>query len=78
MFPALCRVVGSVVIVFGVYLVLWGKSKDKIEQPSTNAGCAETVVKTDEQMVRTLDNNQVLPIHDQLMIPKAVTHSQSV
>uniref|UniRef100_M4CX63 WAT1-related protein n=1 Tax=Brassica campestris TaxID=3711 RepID=M4CX63_BRACM len=72
------RVVGSVVIVFGVYLVLWGKSKDKIEQPSTNAGCAETVVKTDEQMVRTLDNNQVLPIHDQLMIPKAVTHSQSV
>ncbi|CAN7068278.1 unnamed protein product [Brassica rapa subsp. trilocularis] len=72
------RVVGSVVIVFGVYLVLWGKSKDKIEQPSTNAGCAETVVKTDEQMVRTPDNNQVLPIHDQLMIPKAATQSQSV
>ncbi|CAH2072830.1 unnamed protein product, partial [Thlaspi arvense] len=45
------RLVGSVVIVIGIYLVLWGKSKDKGGQLPPKAGCAESVVKIDEEMV---------------------------
>ncbi|CAH8386099.1 unnamed protein product [Eruca vesicaria subsp. sativa] len=53
-------VVGSVVIVLGIYLVLWGQSKDNRGQFPPNAGCAKTMVEVDEQMVLTPDNNQVL------------------
>ncbi|CAA7031486.1 unnamed protein product [Microthlaspi erraticum] len=56
------RVVGSVVIVIGIYLVLWGKSKDKGGQLPLATGCAEAL--------------QVLPNRDRLMIPKAATQSQ--
>ncbi|CAH8325019.1 unnamed protein product [Eruca vesicaria subsp. sativa] len=73
------RVVGSVVIVIGIYLVLWGKSKDKVGHLLPKAGCAGTVVIVEEQMVLTPDNNQVLPKSDQLMIiPKAPTQSQEL
>ncbi|XP_010453454.1 PREDICTED: WAT1-related protein At5g13670-like [Camelina sativa] len=71
------RVVGSFVIVIGIYLVLWGKSKDKGGKLQPNAGCAETVVKIDEQKVPTPDNNRVVPTSDQIMIPtKATARSQ--
>ena len=76
MFPALCRVVGSVVIVIGIYLVLWGKSKEKVGDLLPKAGCAGTVVKFDEQKIPTLDNNQVVHKSDKIMIPKAPTKSQ--
>ncbi|KAG2241385.1 hypothetical protein Bca52824_096630 [Brassica carinata] len=39
------RVVGSVVIVIGIYLVLWGKSKDTVGHLLPKAGCAGTVSK---------------------------------
>ncbi|EOA22407.1 hypothetical protein CARUB_v10003044mg [Capsella rubella] len=65
------RVFGSVVIVVGIYMVLWGKSKDEGGKLQPNAGCTETVVKIDELKVPTHDNNQVVPTSEQLMIPKA-------
>ncbi|RID73358.1 hypothetical protein BRARA_B00511 [Brassica rapa] len=70
------RVVGSVVIVIGIYLVLWGKSKEKVGDLLPKAGCAGTVVKFDEQKIPTLDNNQVVHKSDKIMIPKAPTKSQ--
>ncbi|KAH0936859.1 hypothetical protein HID58_004320 [Brassica napus] len=70
------RVVGSVVIVIGIYLVLWGKSKEKVGNLLPKAGCAGTVVKLEEQKVLTHDNNQVVHKSDKIMIPKAPTKSQ--
>ncbi|KAL1188932.1 WAT1-related protein [Cardamine amara subsp. amara] len=70
------RAVGSVIIVIGIYMVLWGKSKDSEGKLQPNAGCAETVVKINEQMLPTPDNKQVVPTSDRLMNPKAAAQSR--
>ncbi|KAK4795311.1 hypothetical protein SAY86_013305 [Trapa natans] len=37
------RIIGALVIVTGLYMVLWGKSKDEIESPSDNGGSSHKV-----------------------------------
>lgn len=34
LFSFFCRVIGAMVIVIGLYMVLWGKSKDQIPSES--------------------------------------------
>ena len=48
-----CRVIGSIVIVIGLYLVLWGKSKD---QPQSKPDGA--VARADQQMATINDHTE--------------------
>ncbi|KAG2334162.1 hypothetical protein Bca52824_005342 [Brassica carinata] len=56
------RVVGSVIIVIGIYLVLRGKSKDRKGTVPSKGECPETVVKIDEDdIISTPDKNNIAP-----------------
>ncbi|KAK7814683.1 hypothetical protein CFP56_002711 [Quercus suber] len=39
---AICRVIGAIVIAMGLYMVLWGKSKDQQRSKSDNEEVAPT------------------------------------
>ncbi|KAF8118113.1 hypothetical protein N665_0006s0112 [Sinapis alba] len=69
------RVAGSVIIVIGIYLVLWGKSKDRKKGTLPSKGeCPETVVKIDEDnIIPSPDKKNIAPKSDQLTSPKAAT-----
>lgn len=46
----LCRVIGAVVIVTGLYLVLWGKSKDQPPSDSSDDKAEAIVTQTATEM----------------------------
>ena len=46
----LCRVIGAIVIVLGLYLVLWGKGKDQLSSDSDTNIKAAAAPSSGEQM----------------------------
>ncbi|KAK4750212.1 hypothetical protein SAY87_027661 [Trapa incisa] len=44
------RIIGALVIVTGLYMVLWGKSKDEIESPSDNGGSSHKVASAETDL----------------------------
>ncbi|OAY46046.1 WAT1-related protein At2g39510 [Manihot esculenta] len=61
------RVVGAVAIIIGLYLVLWGKSKDQSPITSTNEKEAlemDSIEETSNQESVAIDFNKVRPAHE--------------
>ncbi|XVE99521.1 hypothetical protein REPUB_Repub03eG0206200 [Reevesia pubescens] len=54
------RVIGAIVIVIGLYLVLWGKRKDK---PSSNLNIKMETSKNDQKMI-AMDETKIVPNQD--------------
>ncbi|KAK4766222.1 hypothetical protein SAY87_007864 [Trapa incisa] len=44
------KIIGALVIVSGLYMVLWGKSKDEIESPSDGGGSSHKVASAEADL----------------------------
>ncbi|XP_030489207.2 WAT1-related protein At2g39510 [Cannabis sativa] len=52
------RVIGAVIIVVGLYMVLWGKSKDKPPSEITEKDLPTTTTTTDEQIIVKIETTK--------------------
>ncbi|KAJ4719831.1 WAT1-related protein [Melia azedarach] len=60
------RVIGAIVIVIGLYLVLWGKSKDqKIQNPISNSSSNNNKASNDQQMAARMSNRIGAASHEE-------------
>ena len=61
----LCRVIGAIIIIVGLYMVLWGKSKDQRGSESSEKVLASPSATTEETMI---EMNETVKIPNQELV----------
>ena len=64
-FQLFCRVLGAVVIISGLYLVLWGKSKD--DHVSAKSEC-DKISPSDQKMIGKDESLKMVQPNDEFVV----------
>ncbi|KAL3818061.1 hypothetical protein ACJIZ3_003966 [Penstemon smallii] len=74
------KIVGAVVIVMGLYLVIWGKSTDQSESSKIASGSELPIHQQQQTVIDTVSNSSTkdLKSKDDAQLPQSLSHNNSM